>query len=222
MIAYAEKAIGMSKINLLLLTILGFSVLVACNFPTPTPQISSGPEVFYTAAAKTLQAQGTLVMPTPYPTIPFTGQPPQFTPQWFLAVTPSLVLASATPVPGLPSCDRAKFVDDISIPDNTPIVAGTSFTKTWRLQNVGFCTWDSGYALVFISGDALGAPPTMQLTNVTVGPDQMVDISLVLTAPYSLGNHRGDWKLCNASGYTFGVGLTGDKTFWVQITVTKP
>jgi len=220
----------MSKVNLLLITILGFLALAACNFPTPTPQLSSGPEVFYTAAAKTLQAQGTLVLATPYPIIPFTGSTSQFTPEWFVTVTPPLVPADVTPASGadvtpaprLTSCDCAKFVDDITIPDNTPIVAGATFTKTWRLQNVGSCTWNSGYALVFISGDALSAPPTMQLTNVTVGPGQMVDISLVLTAPYSLGNHRSDWKLRNPSGYTFGVGPAGDIPFWVQITVTTP
>lgn len=211
----------MSKVKLLLLTIVGFLTLTACNLPTPTPQLSRGPGVFYTAAAKTLQAQGMLGLATLYPTIPLTSLTSQVTPQWFLIITPSLLTTDITPGPLTP-CDRAIFVDDVTIPDNSPIGAGATFTKTWRLQNIGSCTWDSNYALTFISGDTLGVPPTMQLTNVRVGPGQMVDISLVLTAPYALGIHRGDWKLRNSSGHIFGVGPNGDKTFGVQITVTTP
>jgi len=40
--------------------------------------------------------------------------------------------------------DSAKFVLDVTIPDNSVISSNTAFTKTWRLKNTGTCTWDIG------------------------------------------------------------------------------
>jgi hypothetical protein len=50
------------------------------------------------------------------------------------------------------SCDKAQFITDVTVPDGTTFPAGTTFTKTWRLKNVGSCTWTTSYQLVFYSG----------------------------------------------------------------------
>ncbi len=42
---------------------------------------------------------------------------------------------TSTPIP----CNWAKFVTDVSIPDNSQISTNDGFTKTWRLQNIGSC-----------------------------------------------------------------------------------
>ena len=36
---------------------------------------------------------------------------------------------------------QASFVRDVNYPDGTYVVPGTSFTKTWRLRNVGTQAW---------------------------------------------------------------------------------
>ena len=68
--------------------------------------------------------------------------------------------AGATPSPtstGLPDCtDRATLVRDVTLPDGTVVPPGAGFVKTWRLRYTGTCVWDSSYALVFVSGEALG------------------------------------------------------------------
>jgi hypothetical protein len=186
--------------------------LGACNLPnrnaTPTPSEAGA---IFTAAAQTVQAQLTQVsqpIPTgPGYTLPAgTSVPPVMTP---------------TPGGGTPTskaCDRANFVKDVTIPDNTRLTPGTSFVKTWRLENAGTCTWTPDYSLVFVSGDAMDAPASVPL-NATVAPGSAVDVSVTFKAPDSDGSYRSDWKLRNASDLVFGSGSDGSKSFWVQIRV---
>ena len=38
-------------------------------------------------------------------------------------------------------CDQAQFVSDLTAPDGSSFAPGAAFTKTWRLMNIGTCTW---------------------------------------------------------------------------------
>src|ERR1700690_4030842 len=53
------------------------------------------------------------------------------------------------------TCNWAQFIADVTIPDGTSVTPGATFTKTWRLKNIGNCTWSTSYALVFSSGTAM-------------------------------------------------------------------
>jgi hypothetical protein len=106
----------------------------------------------------------------------------------------------------------------VTIPDGTTIPAGGSFTKTWRLKNVGSCTWTSDYKLVFDHGDALNGPAEKEI-NATVTPGSTVDLSVNLKAPTSIGGYKGYWKLKTNSGTTFGIGADHNGTFAVVIQV---
>jgi len=156
--------------------------------------------------------RGGSVPPTSTPTV--TGVPP--TPTATVTGTPPT--PTSTPIPT--ACDRATFITDISIPDGTTFTGGTPFTKTWRLQNVGTCTWTTSYALVFFSGDAMSAIPVIYLP-ASVAPGQMINLSAAMTAPNASGHYRGYWKLRNASGVKFGIGTSGTEPFYVDINVTS-
>lgn len=124
-------------------------------------------------------------------------------------------LTDATPTPGgTPSgaCDDAAFVTDVSVPDGTVVKAGQPFTKTWRLSNAGTCTWNTGYRLAFVAGDAMGGASTQ--LGKDVPPAGQVDIAVTLTAPNSNGTYKGDWRMQNAGGVTFG------STVYVVVKVT--
>ena len=84
----------------------------------------------------------------------------------------------------LATCDWAQFVADVTIPDGTSFSAGTAFTKTWRLKNIGVCTWTTSYALVFDSGTQMGAPASLSFP-INVAPGQTVDLTVNMTAPSS-------------------------------------
>lgn len=127
-------------------------------------------------------------------------------------------LLPAQPVSAASLCDAAQFVADVTIPDGTAFQPGATFNKTWRLKNVGTCTWTTAYNLVFVSGDQLGAPTSVALP--TVAPGQTVDLTVAMQAPASAGTYRGYWQLRNASTKLFGIGANADKSFWVEIKVS--
>lgn len=134
-----------------------------------------------------------------------TGTPPSPTPTKTGTVQPN-------------ACDRAQFIADVTVPDGTTFAPGATFNKTWRLKNVGTCTW-TNYSILFDSGEKMGGPDSA-LIPTTVAPGQTVDITLPLTSPTTAGTFRGYWKLRNNTGVPFGIGSAGTKSFWVEIKVS--
>jgi hypothetical protein len=96
----------------------------------------------------------------------------------------------------------AAYVADITIPDNTEVAPGASFTKTWRIRNSGSCTWEEGTQLVFASGEALGGPATVVVPRTT--PNSAVDISVTLIGPQAAGTYRSNWQLQAPDGTRYG------------------
>lgn len=117
-------------------------------------------------------------------------------------------------------CDRVKFIKDVTIPDDYELSPGEEFTKIWRLENAGSCTWSIGYVLVFEKGDSLGAPATVLLTNKPVPPGETIDVAVDFQAPQEIGSYQGYWKIRNVKGETFGLGEFS-QPFWVKINVVK-
>jgi hypothetical protein len=155
------------------------------------------------------------VTTTPTPTM--TGTPPTPTP----TSTPGPVTGTVPPS----SCDRVEFVRDMTIPDGTLMAPGASFTKTWRLKNIGACAWNSSYQLVFFSGQQMGGPSSAPLPlsqGQVISTGQTIDISVNLTAPSNAGSYRGYWMFKNATGALFGFGPQGNKAWWVDIRVSGP
>jgi hypothetical protein len=201
-----------------------FLVAAGCNLPkkqNPSDEIA-------TISAKTIQALSTqLAGGTPLP--PNGGNPtlpPTITLPALFTLTPlptSLPTAvpSATNIP-VP-CDRASFLGDVTIPDGTLMTPGATFTKTWSLKNNGTCSWNTNYALVFANvGNAMNSPVSKALiTSGTVEPGQTIQVSLDLTAPTTEGTYHSEWKLRNANGAVFGIGLSADMPFWVEIKVSS-
>jgi len=107
-----------------------------------------------------------------------------------------------------------QFVADVNYPDGSIVTPGFNFTKTWRLKNVGTCTWTTSYAIVFSSGNSMNGPSTQALTG-NVNPGQTVDFSVNLTAPGSPGEYTGYWKLRDGAGVLFN-------QFYVVIKVQNP
>jgi hypothetical protein len=124
-------------------------------------------------------------------------------------------------IPPSPTCDKGSFVADVTIPDGSIVPAGTAFTKTWRIRNVGSCTWTTDYALVFVFGTPMGVSSVVNLppTVAPVVPGATADFSVNMVAPSTPGHYRSYWRFRNASGVQFGVG-SGKVTFFADINVT--
>jgi len=145
----------------------------------------------------------------------YTGMPTYTAMPTFTSVPTNTSVPTSTTI-----CDLAGFVSDVTIPDGTDFNPGVAFTKTWRLKNLGACTWTSGYQLIFDHGDQMGGPSTKQLTSGTVPPGANVDVSVNLVAPNTPGSYQGYWKIRNPQGYIFG--LSGNNPFYVKIDVVPP
>ncbi|MEZ4518323.1 MAG: NBR1-Ig-like domain-containing protein [Chloroflexota bacterium] len=97
---------------------------------------------------------------------------------------------------------NARFISDVTIPDDMRIPAGESFTKTWRVQNTGGLAWGAGFTLRHVAGESLGADPRQTLPLVQ--PGEIVDISIEMTAPSDMGVVFSDWRFHDKSGQAFG------------------
>ncbi len=211
----------------LALMALGVLITTACNRPSRATPVSTEDGFLSTAAAQTVEAQLTLSAASAQPTATLVPVQPSATSP--VPVAPS---ASATTIPAAttaPSatsttvpCNRAGFVDDVTVPDGQVFQPGASFDKVWRLKNTGSCTWDSSYSVVFDNGDAMGGPAAATLTTGNVAPGQETDVKVSLTAPLNPGTYRGNWKLRDPGGIVFGIGPQADKVFWVEIKVGEP
>jgi len=207
------------KSFLLVFSLIAVS-LASCNLParaTTTPTLS------VTQAYQTVEARLTEAIsrtPTISPTQPIKsstpGQPSPSATLEVQTVTPETTRSS-------PSCDQASpgVPIDVTIPDDTVLRPGEIFTKTWRLQNAGDCTWNSDYALVWFSGEQFDATLVVPL-NGNTAPGQSADLSVEMKAPESHGTYLSWWKLRNPSGDLFGIGPSSDSGFWVRIIVDGP
>jgi hypothetical protein len=189
-------------------TVNALETLVAFTTDTPTATATATHTLTVTPTRDLTATTTPTLSPTLTPTATFTLTPTfTFTP----SSTPTAV-PTFTPTVVVIPCNRAEFVADLTIPDGTLVGAGASFTKTWRLRNIGTCTWAPDYKLVFVSGDRLGGLAALPL-NVSIAPDQTLDISLVLIAPNEPGTYKGSYKLADASGTTFGLGANNNPFF---------
>ncbi|HSB66443.1 MAG TPA: NBR1-Ig-like domain-containing protein [Anaerolineales bacterium] len=146
-----------------------------------------------------------------------TSSSPLSTPQ--KTSTARMPTATATPVV---LCNRAGAGNpiDVTIPDDSLISPGQSFIKTWKLVNVGRCSWTTSYSARFFYGDQMNAPDSVPMPkNVPVSNN--VEISVEMIAPPVPGTYQGNWKLSDPEGALFGIGPNGDSPFWVRIIVAE-
>lgn len=183
------------------LLIIGALLLSACgaNEPPLTPTLAISADQIRTQAVSTFSADLTataFAAPTNTPVPTLTAAPT-------IAATSTggIALGSTAPV-ATASCYGLTFVSDVSIPDNTPVTAGQSFTKTWKVKNSGSCAWDAGFKFAFTGGDAMGG--TTYTVPSAVAAGAVTDISVAMTAPNKTGTLRGNWRMSTANGQFFG------------------
>ncbi|MCE7984074.1 MAG: hypothetical protein DYG89_23110 [Caldilinea sp. CFX5] len=113
-----------------------------------------------------------------------------------------------------PTADKAQF-NNKEFPADTYIATpNQSLNKMWELRNTGSTTWGSGYQLVFLGGDQMGAPKSVNVP--TTAPNSTVQLTVPIVAPAQPGTYRGNWQLRNPQGTYFG------EKIWVQLTIADP
>lgn len=183
--------------------IIGAVLLSACGATAAetTPTVTVNPDDIRTQAVGTFSA-GLTATAFAAPTItPTPTQMATFTP--LATSTGGVAFGSTQPVvAATASCYGMSFVSDVTIPDNTPVNPGQTFTKTWKVKNAGTCAWDAGFKFAFTGGDAMGG--TTYTLPATVAAGAVTDISVSMTAPNKTGTIRGNWRMSTANGQFFG------------------
>ena len=127
---------------------------------------------------------------------------------------------TSTPAPP-PSClDNLAFLghpDGTGSPEQPILVGpGQAFSKVWRVQNSGTCTWDGSYRVLYVDGNdpasSMGGQPTPVQGQIAPGAEYDMQVNLV--APLRPGTYLGIWQMENGAGQSFGQRL--------QVTIQVP
>ena len=189
--------------KLMSILFIGILLLTACSGNaaelTPTADVNSIQtqvvETYAAALTQTASAEPTVEL---FPTLTASA-----------TLAPIATIASTLPafpqatVAATRSCYSMAFVSDVTIPDNTQVTPGQTFTKTWKVVNNGSCAWDAGFKFALTGGDAMGGVTYTLPASVAV--NATVDISVAMTAPTGrTGAIRGNWRMSTAAGQFFG------------------
>jgi len=203
----------MQKIKLKLIITAIAVMLSACggNQATPAPTISvSDVQTMAVSTFAFSLTQTAQAMPSDTPT---NTPAPTDTIVVFNTFAP--LNGSGTPLAAVnsptASCYGLLFINDISIPDDTAMAPGQTFTKTWLVQNTGGCAWQPGFKWTLISGNPMGGS-TVTLSQ-SVAPGAQYQISVPMIAPNASGESVGTWKMSDANSTFFG------QSVWVKIMV---
>lgn len=107
-----------------------------------------------------------------------------------------------------PLVDDAAYVADVTIPDGTEVVAGTTFVKIWRLRNSGTSAWGDGITLAHVDGPAFGASA---VAIPATAPGDEVEVALTMVAEGE-GTQRSSWQVAR-DGAPFG------QVLWTEVVV---
>lgn len=179
-------------------------LLAACGGGESDATPTLGPEEIQTQAVETFSAvltQTALAAPTrtPFPTLTASATFAPFT----TSTAGTLPVVSQPTIAATASCYQLRFVSDVSIPDNTQMAPGQTFTKTWKVRNTGSCAWEAGFKFAFTGGDAMSGTTYTLPSAVAAGAE--LDISIAMVAPTNkTGAVRGNWRMSTAGGQFFG------------------
>ncbi len=133
--------------------------------------------------------------------------------QFFGDVLYARIISETVPSP-LTGINNSQFVADVTIPDDTPVEPGHTFTKIWRVKNSGTRAWGSGFTLEFIGGTNMARQISIPLPDTP--PGAQAEISMEMTAPTAPGMHFADYRMKDEQGNPFG------EVTYVRIVVPSP
>lgn len=209
------------RLKLITVTLLVTLLVAACGPSDTTSEPTPDVAAVRTSAASTVVSQFTLTAAAFTPTLPAapTDTPrPGATATEEATTTPPVAQVTNAEGTVVTLCDKYAWdpeTVDVNIPDNTPMAPGQEFVKTWKIKNVGACTWDEGYEMVFSYGEEMDG--VAQPLGAAIGPGQEVDVSVQFTAPDLPGTYFSVWTLQNARGIPFQG--NDNKALYVQIVV---
>lgn len=119
--------------------------------------------------------------------------------------------------------DASGFIDE-TIPDGSIIASGSTFEKSWTLQNVGEVVWENRYLVCIDSSPSVEHYPNGQpVTDYQLkphcsailipktAPGELVTLTVKFDAPMVAGRYISYWKMVDAEGnlcFPSGIGAS--------------
>ena len=210
--------------QVILALVLGFLllVMVGCAAPTEAPEATitstgvSSDDTPIAAPSETPPPPNTPTESAVEPTFTFTPEPTSTSiPTDTVTPVPSFT-PTATPMPD--PTEWAKAILEFNDPAGSFFGPKHSFTKTWRIRNIGKTTWTKDFDFVFVSGSPMFEKRIYSLPK-KVPPKESIELTIRQTAPNKPGQYVGNWMLRNADGDYFGLGAQADQPLSVRIRV---
>ncbi len=176
------------------------------------------------------------VTPTMTPTMTHTPTPtetPTPTPISMIQNSPTFEVIKTEELP-LSFEDEISDISDVTIPDDTVLLPGQIFIKSWRMTNSGTSTWLEGTKLIMDADYESDTPSVVNAiftrpndwpdftpggwgTRVyNVAPGTEVDLVLMLKAPLETGSYSINFRLVNTEGQVIVT------PFWMKFKVENP
>lgn len=212
-----------TKAGAALVLIIMASLLAACGAPAAQPTSTMDPNLIYTAAAQTVQAQftqaaaltpsptateaatATLAVPTintSLPTLPGPGSATQASTSAVAPIVTLTPMGAIQPTKANVVAYTAQWVKN-DPPDGAIILAGTKFDIAWTIKNTGTTTWNTNYSYGYLSGAKYFEKLTYNLRQ-EVKPGEEITILVDAIAPSTSGSYDTLWAILNDSGSAIG------------------
>jgi hypothetical protein len=130
--------------------------------------------------------------------------------------TPEIQAAEAQPLAptAIPACtNNLTYLQDLTIPDGSPVSSGSVLDKRWKVQNSGTCNWDERYRIKLVSGTEMGA---QEQTLYPARSGTELTIQIIFTAPEEPGTYQSGWQAVDPQGNPFG------DLFYIQVVTQNP
>jgi hypothetical protein len=121
------------------------------------------------------------------------------------------------PARGKYAGDNTGFIADVTIPDYSLVMIGSTFDKTWKIINIGSVVWENRRlrcvdelleirlatpeSSVFAPPKPTGLAPLQSEIPIPLTlPGQEVALTVRFHAPLVPGSHASYWKMVDAAG----------------------
>jgi hypothetical protein len=194
---------------LIVVIVVGVIGVIFAGFgETPVPPPSDTPSPTATPIPPNTPSELTVDTSPP----PTKTQPPTDTPTATPTQTPTAMpplTSAATPIPPASPipisseiCENNsyEFVRDIGVQDEDVFFPGEEFDKIWQIKNSGDCSWESGFTISYWLGDYFGTQREHDLRDISIHPNETLDVTVPMKAPTSPGRYTGKWVIRDPSG----------------------
>lgn len=108
------------------------------------------------------------------------------------------------------------------LPAGAQVTAGERAVKSWKIENIGTCSWTAAYKLAPLDANGVVNIEAAVPIEAVIPSGESAQLAVELTVPTQLGRWRQRWVLLDDKNNPFGVGLAEERPLTLDLTVVSP